>query len=61
MSDLGSDLHVAPQRRMENPMGMAQYVDVDGVPTRYFDVGEGHPIVLVHCGDFRSLSSADDW
>jgi 2-hydroxy-6-oxonona-2,4-dienedioate hydrolase len=49
------------QTATEHPMGSAQYVDVDGVRTRYFDAGEGHALVLVHGGDFRSLSSADDW
>jgi pimeloyl-ACP methyl ester carboxylesterase len=61
VSDLDSDLHLAPRPDAEHPMGKAQYVDVGGVPTRFFDVGEGHPLVLVHGGDFRSLSSADDW
>jgi 2-hydroxy-6-oxonona-2,4-dienedioate hydrolase len=57
-----SDTAVAsPQRREAHPMGRPRYVDVDGVRTRYFDLGEGHPVVLVHGGDFRSLSSADDW
>jgi pimeloyl-ACP methyl ester carboxylesterase len=59
VSDLDTDLRAAPAG--EHPMGPARYVDVDGVSTRYFDVGEGHPLVLVHGGDFRSLSSADDW
>lgn len=42
---------------MENP----KYVDVEGVKTRYFDSGEGDPIVLVHGGHFGVRGSAEDW
>ncbi len=28
----------------------AKFVDVNGVSTRYFDYGEGEPIVLIHGG-----------
>jgi pimeloyl-ACP methyl ester carboxylesterase len=42
---------------VENP----DYVDVDGVKTRYFESGEGDPIVLVHGGHFGVRGSAEDW
>ena len=42
----------------------AQFVDVDGIRTRYFDAGEGETIVLFHGGNFGSPHGADcaaDW
>lgn len=42
---------------MENP----QYVDVNGIRTRYFSAGEGEPIVLVHGGHYGVRGSAEDW
>lgn len=42
---------------MENP----KYVEVDGINTRYFDSGEGEPIVLVHGGHFGVRGGAEDW
>jgi pimeloyl-ACP methyl ester carboxylesterase len=41
-----------------------RWIDVDGARTRYFDVGEGPPVVLVHAGvmgDLNSAASAEDW
>ena len=41
-----------------------KFVDVAGIRTRYFEKGEGHPLVLFHGGAFGSLpgpDSADDW
>jgi 2-hydroxy-6-oxo-6-(2'-carboxyphenyl)-hexa-2,4-dienoate hydrolase len=38
-----------------------RYVDVDGARTRYFDSGEGDPIVLVHGGHFGVRGGAEDW
>ena len=38
-----------------------RYVDVDGIRTRYLDVGSGPPLVLVHGGIFGSYWNADDW
>ena len=43
-------------------MGKAQYVDVDGITTRYFEGGTGEAMVLVHGGNYRSdASSALGW
>jgi len=42
----------------------AQFVDVDGIRTRYFDAGEGETVVLFHGGNFGSPHGADcaaDW
>lgn len=39
----------------------SQFVEVNGVRTRFIDVGSGPVIVLLHGGDFRSASSLDDW
>ena len=41
-------------------MKNAKYVDVKGISTRYFEAGEGEPLVLVHGGALGSHSSADD-
>ncbi|MPZ63952.1 MAG: alpha/beta fold hydrolase [Propionibacteriales bacterium] len=42
---------------MKNP----KYVLVDGIRTRYFEAGDGAPIVLVHGGHYGTGSSAEDW
>lgn len=36
-------------------------VDVDGVPTRVLEAGQGEPLVLVHGGDFGSAYSLEVW
>lgn len=41
-----------------------KFIDVAGVRTRYFERGEGHPLVLFHGGEFGYKPSADcaeDW
>lgn len=38
-----------------------QFVEVEGVSTRFVEVGSGPAVVLLHGGDFRSASSLDDW
>ena len=46
------------------PIADANFVDVEGVRTRYFERGSGETVVLVHGGAFGSTSgacSADDW
>ena len=38
-----------------------KWADVDGVRTRYFDEGQGAPIVFIHggqCGDASGVESA---
>ncbi|MEE2821949.1 MAG: alpha/beta hydrolase, partial [Acidobacteriota bacterium] len=45
---------------MKNP----KYVRVDGIMTRYFEEGEGEPLVLVHGGNFGNednIDLADNW
>ncbi len=42
-------------------MGNAQFVDVDGIRTSYFEGGSGEPMVLVHGGHFGSKVSANCW
>ncbi len=42
----------------------AQFIDVDGIETRYFDQGSGETVVLFHGGNFGSHHGADcaaDW
>jgi 2-hydroxy-6-oxo-6-(2'-carboxyphenyl)-hexa-2,4-dienoate hydrolase len=39
----------------------AQFVDVDGIRTRYYDYGDGEPIVLCHGGNWGGPSSANTW
>ena len=42
-------------------MGEAKFVDVDGIRTRYFEGGQGEPMVLVHGGHFGMNTSAAGW
>ncbi|MFB6082201.1 MAG: alpha/beta fold hydrolase [Halanaeroarchaeum sp.] len=37
------------------------FVTVDGIRTRYYDVGSGDPLVLVHGGNWGGHWSANDW
>ncbi|MEF8788600.1 MAG: alpha/beta hydrolase [Haloarculaceae archaeon] len=37
------------------------FVDVDGRRTRYYDVGSGQPLVLIHGGAWGGTSSANTW
>jgi len=39
----------------------AKFVDVDGIRTRYYDVGRGEPMLLVHGGNMSGTSSANTW
>lgn len=39
----------------------AQFTNVDGVRTRYYETGEGEPMVLVHGGGWSGHSSANVW
>lgn len=39
----------------------AKFVDVKGVKTRYYDYGQGEPVVLVHGEGFSGHSSANSW
>ena len=45
------------------PLTDPKYVDVDGIRTRYFEKGEGEPMVLVHGGHMGTFAAdlADDW
>lgn len=50
--------------RSDIPMPDGRWIDVDGVRTRYFDVGSGTPIVYIYGGNFgtsESASSAFTW
>lgn len=38
-----------------------EFVDVDGLRTRYYDLGDGDPLVLVHGGLWSGSSSANAW
>lgn len=42
---------------MEN----AKFIDVNGIRTRYFEAGQGEPLLLVHGGQFGMYNSARDW
>ncbi|MYE48938.1 MAG: alpha/beta hydrolase [Gammaproteobacteria bacterium] len=44
------------------PPGAARVIDVQGIETRYFDFGEGPPLLLVHGGQAGgSNNSAEKW
>ena len=40
-------------------MGEGRFIDVDGVRTRYFEAGQGQPLVLIHGGQWPATASAD--
>src|SRR5262249_54884013 len=42
-------------------MGEGKFVTVDGIRTRYFEGGQGQPLVLIHGGQWPATSSADGW
>ncbi len=42
-------------------MGPGEYINVDGIRTRYFHAGQGEPLVLIHGGQWPATSSADGW
>lgn len=39
----------------------AEFVDVDGISTRYYDEGSGDPLVLLHGGTWTGFASANTW
>ena len=39
----------------------AKFVDVEGVRTRYYEVGKGDPMVLVHGSGWSGTASANTW
>lgn len=39
----------------------AEFVNIDGINTRYYDQGSGDPLLLVHGGPWEGTSSANDW
>jgi len=42
-------------------MGDGKFVDVGGIRTRYFEAGQGKPLVLIHGGQWPATASADGW
>lgn len=38
-----------------------EFVDVDGIRTRYYDEGSGDPLVLIHGNNWSGSSSANTW
>ena len=45
------------------PLTGEKFIDVEGIRTRYYEKGEGEPMVLVHGADYGSISAdcANDW
>jgi 2-hydroxy-6-oxonona-2,4-dienedioate hydrolase len=39
----------------------AQFVNVGDIRTRYYDVGDGQPMLLIHGGNMSGSSSANTW
>lgn len=37
------------------------YSNVNGIRTRYYDIGQGEPIVLLHGGSWEGAASANTW
>jgi len=59
-------LFAAPARGAVTPNGeiaglKAKFVDVNGIRTRYYEMGRGEPMVLVHGGGWSGHSSANVW
>jgi 2-hydroxy-6-oxonona-2,4-dienedioate hydrolase len=42
-------------------MGDGKFVAVNGIRTRYFEAGQGQPLVLIHGGQWPATASADGW
>ena len=42
---------------LKNP----KFIDVQGIRTRYFEAGQGEPLVLISGGQFGSFNCATDW
>jgi pimeloyl-ACP methyl ester carboxylesterase len=42
-------------------MDNAKYVNANGIRTRYFEAGQGDPLVLIHGGTYGSFYNAEDW
>jgi 2-hydroxy-6-oxo-6-(2'-carboxyphenyl)-hexa-2,4-dienoate hydrolase len=40
-------------------MGEERWIEVDGIRTRYFDTGDGEPLVLIHGGNFGQFENVD--
>ena len=47
---------VLPDQRQALPS--PKHVDVDGIDTRYYEAGQGEPIVFIYGGNFGSADSA---
>ena len=39
----------------------AKFIDVNGIRTRYYEVGQGEPMILVHGSGFSGSASANTW
>lgn len=39
----------------------ARFADINGIRTRYYEMGQGEPIVLIHGGGWSGHSSANIW
>jgi pimeloyl-ACP methyl ester carboxylesterase len=39
----------------------AKFVDVEGIRARYYDMGEGEPLVLLHGSGMAGVSTANNW
>jgi 2-hydroxy-6-oxonona-2,4-dienedioate hydrolase len=42
-------------------MNNAKFIDANGIRTRYFEAGEGEPLLLIHGGSYGSFYNAEDW
>lgn len=57
MAEKGSD-----ESRLGSIAGYTPDVrEIDGYRTRYFDIGEGDPLVLLHGGNWGGFSNANTW
>lgn len=42
-------------------MKSPKFIDVEGIRTRFFEAGQGDPLVLIHGGHFGSFNNASGW
>lgn len=63
-ADAQAGSHVSIGPRADVPMPAGRWLEVDGIRTRYFEAGDGAPIVFIYGGNFgtsESASSAYTW
>lgn len=53
-----AEVQARPATQRTSPMPEGKWIDVDGIRTRYFEVGSGEPVVFIYGGNFGTCDSA---